>query len=199
MTGSSPPAAGTVIVWITEGTWRGCVDAARELAPPAARIVLLHVTPEEVPGAVQGAYAGLMGRHAPHDPGREVAQAAAASAARLLAAAAVRLGRPCGQAERQGRAEREVVAAAAGADLLILARDGDRSRLGPRSLGPASRFAVDHAPCPVLLVWPDPPPEPSTIPPPPGKRPRPGKRPPPPGEHPPPPGKRPPPPGEPSR
>ena len=176
MTGTSPPAAGTVVVWITEGTWRSCVDAARDLAPPAARTVLLHVTPEEVPGAVQGAYAGLLGRHAPHDPGREVARAAAASATELLAAAAGRLGRPCDQMERRGRTEREVVAAAVDADLLILARDGDRSRLGPKSLGPATRFAVDHAPCPVLLVWPGPPPAPATIPPPPGRR-RPGRHP----------------------
>ena len=56
--------------------------------------------------------------------------------------------------ERRGRLEREVVAAAEGADLLMVARDGDDARLGPKSLGPASRFVVDHAPCPVLLVWP---------------------------------------------
>ena len=47
------------------------------------------------------------------------------------------------------------MAAAEGADLLVCARDGDRTHLGPRSLGPASRFIVDHAPCPVLLVWPE--------------------------------------------
>jgi nucleotide-binding universal stress UspA family protein len=63
--------------------------------------------------------------------------------------------------------EREVVAESAGADLLILARDGDHTRLGPRSLGHATRFVVDHAPCRVLLVWPDRPPELATIPPPP--------------------------------
>jgi hypothetical protein len=44
------------------------------------------------------------------------------------------------------------MAAAEGADLLILARDGDRARLGPRSIGPATRFVVDHAPCAVLLA-----------------------------------------------
>jgi hypothetical protein len=49
----------------------------------------------------------------------------------------------------------------------VLARDGERSRLGPKSLGPASRFVVDHAPCPVLLVWPEHPPGVETIPPPP--------------------------------
>jgi hypothetical protein len=73
-----------------------------------------------------------------------------------------------------------VVAAAEGADLLVLARDGDRSRLGPRSLGPATRFVVDHSPCPVLLVWPERAPGVGTIPPPPP----PGHQPPPP-PHPP--------------
>jgi hypothetical protein len=63
--------------------------------------------------------------------------------------------------------EREVVAAAEGADLLVLARDGERGRPGPKSLGPATRFVVDHAPCPVLLVWPEPAPGVADIPPPP--------------------------------
>ena len=69
--------------------------------------------------------------------------------------------------ERRGAIEREVVTAVAGADLLIMARDGDRSRLGPKSLGKAARFVVDHAPCPVLLVWPGTAPAVQTIPPPP--------------------------------
>jgi len=144
-----------VITWIVEGTWPACVDAARTLAPGDAEIVLLHVTGVEAPAAAHGAYAGLMGRrHPERDPGPRVAELGAASARELLEAAAGRLGRPCTTAIRRGRAEREVVAAAEGADLLILARDGDDTRLGPRSLGPASRFVVDHAPCPVLLVWP---------------------------------------------
>jgi nucleotide-binding universal stress UspA family protein len=65
-----------------------------------------------------------------------------------------------------GRVERVVVEAATGANLLVAARDGDRSRLGPASLGPATRFVVDHAPCPVLLVWPDQAPGMDSIPPP---------------------------------
>jgi hypothetical protein len=58
-------------------------------------------------------------------------------------------------------------------DILVLARDGDRERLGPHSLGPAARFVVDHAPCRVLLIWPDVAPAMETIPPapPPGARP----------------------------
>ena len=63
-----------------------------------------------------------------------------------------------------------MVAAAEGMDVLVLARDGDRGRLGPRSLGPAARFVVDHAPCRVLLVWPDVAPPVSMIPPPPPGR-----------------------------
>ncbi|MER6926757.1 universal stress protein, partial [Streptomyces spiralis] len=46
------------------------------------------------------------------------------------------------------------------------------------SLGPAVRFAVDHAPCPVLLVWPEAAPDLTTLPPPPPSEPPP---PPPPG------------------
>jgi nucleotide-binding universal stress UspA family protein len=148
------------------------MDATRTWAPEGAGIVLLHVTGPDVPGTARGAYAGLLGRgHPERDPGTRLEHLAAASADQLLAVAAERLGRPCTRVERAGRAEREVVAAAQGADLLILARDGDRAHLGPRSLGPASRFVVDHAPCPVLLVWPEPPPSVATIPPPPPRPP----------------------------
>jgi hypothetical protein len=56
-----------------------------------------------------------------------------------------------------------------------MARDGDRSRLGPKSLGKAVRFVVDHAACPVLLVWPEPPPDVGTIPPPPPHHHHPGR------------------------
>lgn len=164
----------TVIAWITEGTWPACVDAARVHAPEGADIVLLHVSGHDVPGIAHGAYAGLLGRGRPElDPGARLEDIGAASATQLLAAAAERLGRPCTRLERSGRIEREVIAAAEGADLLIVARDGDRTRLGPRSLGPASRFVVDHAPCPVLLVWPQLAPGVATIPPPPPHRPRP--------------------------
>ncbi len=162
----------TVIIWIVEGTWPACVDAARDLAPADAGIVLLHVTGGATPAAARGAYAGLLGRGRPdRDPGALVTELGAASARDLLEAAASRLGRPCTTQERRGRPEREVVAAAEGADLLIVARDGDDARLGPKSLGPASRFVVDHAPCPVLLVWPREAPSTGSIPPPPPPRP----------------------------
>jgi nucleotide-binding universal stress UspA family protein len=162
-----------VVVWITADTWREAVDAARALASADADIVLLHVIGEEA-AAVRGAYAGLLGRGRPEaDPGLRVEEAAATAAAQVLEDAAGRLGRPCQRVQRQGRVEREVIAAAACAGLLILVRDGDRSRPGPRSLGHASRFVVDHASCPVLLVWPDQAPVSTSIPPPPPHPPRP--------------------------
>jgi nucleotide-binding universal stress UspA family protein len=167
-----PDTEAPVIIWITEGTWQASVDAALSFVPPDAAITLLHVTPTELPEAAHGAYLGLFGRARPdRDPGPRVARLAAASASELLGAAASRLGRPAQRIERRGIPEREVVTAAAGAALLIAARDGDRSRLGPKSLGKATRFVVDHAPCPVLVVWPEPAPAVATIPPPPPSEP----------------------------
>ncbi|WP_431952663.1 universal stress protein [Actinacidiphila sp. bgisy167] len=157
-----------VTAWVTEGTWPACVDAVRMHAPEDADVLLLHVSGLDVPGLAHAAYAGLLGRgHPEHDPGARLEDLEAECAARLLDAAARRLGRPCRREEREGRVEREVVAAAAGTDLLVMARDGDPARLGPRSLGPAGRFVVDHAPCPVLLVWPEAAPDVTTLPPPP--------------------------------
>jgi nucleotide-binding universal stress UspA family protein len=157
-----------IIVWIVEGTWPACVDAARAFAPGTAEIVLLHVTGPDLPGAAHGAHAGLLGRGRPgHDPGTRMEHLAAASAEELLRAAAERLARPCTHLARAGRPEREVLAVADEAELLVVARDGDRTRVGPKSLRPPTRFVVDHAPCPVLLVWAEPAPARAAGPPPP--------------------------------
>jgi nucleotide-binding universal stress UspA family protein len=176
-----------VLVWVAEGTWPGCIDGARALVPENSDVTLLHVTAEDVAEAAHGAFAGLLGRGHPHDvdPGSRLTTAAAEAAAELVDSAARRLGRPVRRLERSGRVEREVVHAAADADLLVCARDGDHRRLGPHSLGPATRFVVVHAPCPVLLVWPESAPGVESIPPPPRH---------PPGHHPPRPGAPPPPP-----
>ena len=153
-----------VLVWIAEATWVGCVDAARTVAP--AEFTLLHVPGPDAPAAAAGAFSGLLGRgHPERDPGPRLADLADESAVDLLRAAADRLGHPAHLVVRHGRVEREVVDAAAAVDLLVLARDGDRTRLGPKSLGPHTRFVVDHAPCPVLLVWPEPAPGTGTLPP----------------------------------
>jgi len=144
-----------MMLWITEGTWRGCIDAARPFLPVDAEVVLLHVSNDDILEAGHRAFGGLLGRgHRERDPGARLEPLAAASADELLHAAADHLARPATPMRRHGRVEHEVVAAADTADLLILARDGDRTRLGPRSIGHATRFVVDHAPCPVLLVWP---------------------------------------------
>ncbi len=142
----------TVVVWIADDTWQDCVDAAGAYS---GDFLLLHVSDHDVPGAAHGAFAGLFGRgQPPRHPGARLDDLAAGHAAQLLDAAAERLGVPCTKEARVGRVEHEVVAAAREASLLILCRDGDVSHAGPRSLGPATRFVVDHAPCPVLLVWP---------------------------------------------
>jgi len=162
----------SVLVWVGERTWQACIDAARRLPVATTRIALIHVTADDPPEAAHGAYLGLMGRGAHgRDPAARITEFARDSAAELLDAAAKRLGRPCDLIDRHGRPEREVVTAADGADLLIVARDGDQSRLGPKSLGKEARFVVDHAPCPVLLIWPDAVPSVASIPPPPPRPP----------------------------
>ncbi|HEX6443888.1 MAG TPA: universal stress protein [Streptosporangiales bacterium] len=143
-----------VVVWVSEGTWQGCVDAAARFAPRDAEFTLLHVTDAEIAAVASGAFDGLLGRDR-HDPGDAVRELAGPAEQGLLADAARRLGRPAGLEVRTGAVEREVVAACADADLLVCARDGSHDRLGPHSLGHHTRFVVDHAPCAVLLVWPD--------------------------------------------
>jgi nucleotide-binding universal stress UspA family protein len=156
-----------VLVWLMEGTWPATVDAVLKVADPAAEVTLLHVIDPGTAGSAYGAFAGLMGRGGRRPgPGTEIETAETEAETRLLAAAGERLGRPSSTATRRGRLEREVVAACQDADLLIVARDGDLHRVGPRSLAPATRFVVDHAPCGVLLVWPEPPADPQPPPPP---------------------------------
>ena len=131
--------------------------------------------------STDAATAGLLGRaFQRHRPTRHFDDVADEATAAIFAAAVTRLGRDDAEIlHLRGRVEREVVGAVAdGVDLLVVARDGDRSRLGPHSLGHATRFVVDHAPCRVLLVWPDEPPGIESIPPPP-----PGHHPPPHGPH----------------
>src|SRR6266566_7930648 len=156
-----------VIVWVAEGTWPATVDAATALVPTGADLVLLHVTGDDVAATAHGAFVGLLGRHHRHerDPGDRVETMSATVAQELLAVAATRLAQPATRLQRHGRVEHEVVRAADGADLLICARDGDPTRLGPHSLSPPTRFVVDHAPCSVLLVWPQSAPSVDTIPP----------------------------------
>jgi nucleotide-binding universal stress UspA family protein len=162
----------TVMVWVAENTWQACVDAALSLAPPEAGITLLAVVDSATAETAHGAFSGLLGRGGA-DPAQRLLARAEKAADELLDQAQARLGRLGRDADRlqlSGRARHEIAAAARGATMLIVARDGHGP--GPRSLGKDVRFVVDHAPCPVLLIWPGtPPPVP---PPPPGGHPAPG-------------------------
>jgi nucleotide-binding universal stress UspA family protein len=155
------------LVWIIEDTWQATIDDAEALLPNDAEITLLHVASTEPETVARAARRGLLGRHPPPPPApQELRTISEQAAQELLTEAQARLGRSATLESRRGRVEREVVATAELADLLVLARDGDRERLGPGSLGPATRFVIDHAPCRVLLIWPDIVPELKTIPPP---------------------------------
>jgi nucleotide-binding universal stress UspA family protein len=142
------------VIWINEGTWEACVGRARELVPGEAEVTLLHVAPGDVEELAGGGGPRLLGRHPPTPPGPPLRAIAAEEAEAMLDSAQARLGRPAGRISRTGPVEREVLDACADADLLVLARDGT-ARAGPKSIGPRSRFVVDHAPCEVLLVWPE--------------------------------------------
>ena len=168
----------TVLVWITDDGWEACVQEARALAPAGEDVTLLHVTDTAAVEAAHGAFTALLGRSRT-DPGAQLEALAESSAQQVLEAAAAALGRPARQLRLRGRPEHQVAGAARGASLLILTREGGAA--GPKSLGKAARFVVDHATCPVLLVWPGAPPDtPLPPPPPPGSN-RPG------GKHGPPP------------
>ncbi|HSL38264.1 MAG TPA: universal stress protein [Arthrobacter sp.] len=148
-----------VLIWLTAGAWEACVDAARSFVPaavsePGGELILLHVLDDGVFAGRPGPDARLFGSGRSSTNIIPVLDAEAA----LLDAAAHRLGAPARRETRRGRLERKVVAAAADADLLVCARDGDLRHPGPRSLSPATRFVVDHVLCPVLLVWPSAPP-----------------------------------------
>jgi nucleotide-binding universal stress UspA family protein len=140
-----------VVVWITDEAWREAVDAARALAPGEAELVLLCVASHEAEEAALAPRRGLLGR-GPKPPPPAESQIGEDEAGRLLDAAAARLGRDAGRELRRGRPEDEVIEAARGAGLLVLARDGRPGPPGPKSLRPPTRFVLDHAPCAVLLA-----------------------------------------------
>ncbi len=151
-----------VVIWIAEDTWEGCVDRARALLAEDAEVTLLHVAPSDVEALASHGERRLLGRHPPPPPGPPLRTIAEEEAQALLEAARDRFARPAEVLARRGKIEREVLEVSAGADLLVLARDGER-RLEPKSLGPRTRFVLDHAPCEVLLVWPGAPPGLETI------------------------------------
>lgn len=147
------------VVWLVEGTWEACVDAAVDLGVTDVR--LLHVLDEQTEAGWEGGPLGLMGRGRRPRPG-DGPHPLDDAASGLLEAAAARFGPGAGpgverveRVELHGRTETGVLDACADADLLICARDGIRTERGPHSLSRVTRYVVDHAPCAVLLVWPE--------------------------------------------
>jgi nucleotide-binding universal stress UspA family protein len=137
------------VVWIVEGTWEQAVDAARELLPGDAEVELVHVS--EVAALAHAGRSGLLGRHPPPRPD-VVSAASEEEAEALLGEAAARLGRPAVTTALRGRAQDAVLDAASDADVLVLVRDGERGHRGPKSIGHATRFILDHAACDVVLA-----------------------------------------------
>jgi nucleotide-binding universal stress UspA family protein len=135
-----------LLAWITEAGWEACVDAAARL--PATEITLLHVPAEEDPPAPP------FGRRRRLDREARWTAMSGEAAASLLSDAARRLGRPAQTVSAHGRPEDAVIEAAQGADVLVLVRDGREQTPGPHSIGHATRFILDHAPCTVVLAWP---------------------------------------------
>jgi nucleotide-binding universal stress UspA family protein len=139
------------MVWINPAAaWESAVDAAAGLA--CDEVILLLVT-EDI--GEQDTFTRLLGP-AGHEPGEAFAGIEEDQAAALFDEAEARIGRPVRRLWERGVPEHEVVAAAAAADMLVCVRDGVRGPVpaGPDSVGPVTRFVVDHAPCGVLLVWP---------------------------------------------
>jgi nucleotide-binding universal stress UspA family protein len=145
------------LIWITESSWQACVDQARELLPGDAEVTLLHVAASQVGYVAGHPGPGRLGRHRPPPPGPAVGEIAEAEARALLERGRERFGREVAVVARRGRIEREVLEAAEGYDLLVLCRDGEPRR-EPKSIGHYARFVSDHAGCPVLMVWAQPPP-----------------------------------------
>jgi nucleotide-binding universal stress UspA family protein len=135
-----------VLAWITDTGWEACVDAAARL--PASETTLLHVPREELaPGPP-------LGRRRRADVEARWTAVAGEAAEALLGDAARRLGRPARTVSAHGRPEDVVIEAAHDADVLVLVRDGRGADPGPHSIGHATRFILDHAPCTVMLAWP---------------------------------------------
>ncbi|MCL2490382.1 MAG: hypothetical protein FWF36_06645 [Propionibacteriaceae bacterium] len=156
-----------IVALIAPATWPAVVAAVRRHGIDSS---IWLVATDEPPAPLVGPPGALLGRALPPTPvPPELAESAANE---LLNQAAAALGMPAAIQVLRGPAEQAVIQACADADLLVLARDGDNTRLGPASLSHQTRFIVDHAPCIIELVWPAGRPSAARVPPPPaGRRP----------------------------
>ncbi|RKQ93626.1 hypothetical protein C8N24_3496 [Solirubrobacter pauli] len=140
-----------VLAWITEGGWEAAIDAVKTLR--TSHVTLVHVDTVDLPG-----------RGHRHSEVMERMHALAGEAAEaLLEDAEERLGREADKRAESGVAETIVYELATEHDVLVLARDGRHS--GPHSIGHDQRWVIDHAPCTVIMTWPEGAPDPSEPPP----------------------------------
>jgi nucleotide-binding universal stress UspA family protein len=143
-----------VLVWIVDETWNATVVAAAAFLLADAEVTLIHVRASDAETVASGSRYALLGRFH-RSSAEQLDTISEESANELLADAQGVLGREAALDARCGLIEREIVAAAETMDLLVFARDEERAHHGPRSLGPTARYVLDHAPCAVLLVWPE--------------------------------------------
>jgi nucleotide-binding universal stress UspA family protein len=131
-------------------------ERVRQLLPRDALVELLHVVDEAPLRELGMQFSRRPGHPRPPDFEARADEAAALGAETILARAQAGLGRPASTFVERGRPEQAIVARAwdVGASLVVVgARPGDlHTPAEPHSLGHVSRFVVDHAPCPVLLV-----------------------------------------------
>jgi nucleotide-binding universal stress UspA family protein len=131
-------------------------EQVRMLLPVGVPVEVYHVV-DEAPLRELGMQFARRPGHPPL-PGLDarVRDAETRGSDAILAGARDAIGRASTAAVGRGHPEREIVARAGniGAALVVVgARPGeDRTPPEPHSLGHVSRFVVDHAPCPVLLI-----------------------------------------------
>ena len=131
-------------------------ERVRELVPADAAVELFHVIDEAPVHELGMQFVRRPGHPRPPDLESRVRDAEGLGTQAILERARAGLGRPAAHFVGRGRPEQEIVARAReiGASLVVVgARPGDlHTPPEPHSLGHVSRFVVDHAPCPVLLV-----------------------------------------------
>jgi nucleotide-binding universal stress UspA family protein len=130
--------------------------AVRRLLPPDAVVELFHVIDEAPAWELGMQFARRPGHPRPPDFDARVRDVEGRGSTVVLERALAALGQPAATVVGRGRPEQEIVARArevSAALVVVAARPGDvRTPAAPHSLGHVSRFVVDHAPCPVLLV-----------------------------------------------
>lgn len=150
---ADPPIA---LVAVSGGETGEFWALVRELLPAAATVEVFHVVDEAPRRELDFQFLRRPGHARPSDIEARVAGAEARGSEAIVKDALAALGQAAASSVGRGRPEHEIAehAAEIGASLVIV---GARPLAGPTppdpaSLGHVSRFVVDHAPCPVLVV-----------------------------------------------